>query len=149
MNAFIAQAESGQMSQLFSFGLEQLLHGEHRLTLERALPTKATLTHSTRIAGVYDTGKHARLDIEITSRNEAGELLMTNVFSLIARGAGGLAAHRRRAISWPHADAPITCLPGPKTHHRGSARRCPATRPCSIGCSVIATRCTRIQDSRP
>src|SRR5207253_5140754 len=57
------------------FDNAMLLHGEQDLVLHRSLPTKASVTNSGRIAGVYDKGKAALVVAEADTADEAGELL--------------------------------------------------------------------------
>ena len=90
MNAFFTYVLSGELSKIFNFGFERILHGQHRLELKRPLGPKAELTHRTRIVDVFDKGKHARIDIEIRSFDgDSAEPTMVNYVSAMIRGAGG------------------------------------------------------------
>lgn len=71
------------------FNWALLLHGEQEVILHRPLPSEAKLETSTHIPEIYDKGKAALLILEATSRDETGEPLFTNRFSLFLRGEGG------------------------------------------------------------
>jgi len=66
-----------------------LLHGEQELTVHKPIPTAATVTSAGRVAGLYDKGKAALLILDIDTRDDGGELLFTNRYSLFLRGEGG------------------------------------------------------------
>ncbi|HWH31793.1 MAG TPA: MaoC family dehydratase N-terminal domain-containing protein, partial [Egibacteraceae bacterium] len=66
-----------------------LLHGEQDLTIHRPLPTSADVVTSGRVAGLYDKGKAALLVLDVDTREEGGEALFTNRYSLFLRGEGG------------------------------------------------------------
>lgn len=72
-----------------SFNPALLLHGEQDIEVHRPLPPAAKLENETRIAGIYDKGKAALAVLEIATREEGGDPLFTNRFSLFLRGEGG------------------------------------------------------------
>jgi acyl dehydratase len=72
-----------------SFNPALLLHGEQDIEVHRPLPSAAKLENQTRIAGIYDKGKAALAVLEIATREEGGDPLFTNRFSLFLRGEGG------------------------------------------------------------
>ncbi len=66
-----------------------LLHGEQEIRLERPIPTAARVTSRGRVAEIWDKQKAALVVIEVETREEGGEPLFTNRFSLFLRGEGG------------------------------------------------------------
>jgi len=71
------------------FNLAMLLHGEQEVILHKPLPPEQKLTTSAHIPEIYDKGKAALVILESTARDEAGDPLFTNRFSLFIRGEGG------------------------------------------------------------
>lgn len=66
-----------------------MLHGEQDVEIHRPIPTAARVVSRGRVAGLYDKGKAALIVLEVETREESGEPLFTNRFSLFARGEGG------------------------------------------------------------
>jgi len=71
----------------FNFAL--LLHGEQDLELKKTIPVEGKVTSAGKVAGVYDKGKAALVILEVESKDESGDVLFVNRFSLFLRGAGG------------------------------------------------------------
>ena len=71
------------------FNPAMLLHGEQDIEIHRPIPTAANLVNQSRIAGIYDKGKAALLVMEVETKEEGGDPLFTNRFSLFLRGEGG------------------------------------------------------------
>jgi acyl dehydratase len=71
------------------FNMAMLLHGEQDLEIHRPIPTSGTIQSAGEVVGIYDKGKAALVVLEVKSRDEAGEPLFTNRFSLFLRGEGG------------------------------------------------------------
>lgn len=72
-----------------------IVHGEQRIEIaRRPIPWMAKTVTTGKIANVYDKGKGALLVVEAHTRDEGGELLFTNVYSLFARGEGGFGGDR-------------------------------------------------------
>jgi len=71
------------------FNLAMLLHGEQEVILHKPLPPEQKLVSSAHIPEIYDKGKAALVILESTARDESGEPLFTNRFSLFIRGEGG------------------------------------------------------------
>jgi acyl dehydratase len=71
------------------FNFAMLLHGEQEVILHKPLPPAQKLKTSGHIPEIYDKGKAALVILESTARDELGEKLFTNRFSLFIRGEGG------------------------------------------------------------
>ncbi len=71
------------------FNFAMLLHGEQDIELHKPLPTGAKIKSTGKVAGLYDKGKACLCVLEVESKDESGELLFTNRFSLFLRGEGG------------------------------------------------------------
>ena len=79
---------------LYKTGVDmtKLVHGEHRITLHRPVPTAGTVVARTRITDVFDKGpgRGAIMLFETTLREKAtGALISTSVATSFARGDGG------------------------------------------------------------
>ena len=72
-----------------SFNMAMLLHGEQDLELHQPIPPAGTIISAGEVIGVYDKGKAALVVLEVKSKDESGEPLFTNRFSLFLRGEGG------------------------------------------------------------
>ncbi len=78
----------GQVPGL-QFNFAMLLHGEQDLEIHQPIPPEATITNKSRVAEIWDKGKAALVVLEVETRDEAGDKLFTNRFSLFLRGEGG------------------------------------------------------------
>jgi acyl dehydratase len=79
----------------FDFG--DVLHGEQELTLHGPLPIRGRCENRARIAGVYDKGNAALLDVQVDSHLDGSdEPLFTNRFRLFVRGEGGFGGEREQ-----------------------------------------------------
>lgn len=65
-----------------------ILHGEQRARIHGALPPRATVKTKVTVAGIYDKGSGALVDLELKSSVD-GHLLFENLVSILVRGAGG------------------------------------------------------------
>ncbi len=79
---------------MYETGLDMTkqLHGEHRITLHRPVPTRGTVVARTRITDVFDKGpgRGAIVLFETVIRDKAtGEAISTSVATSFARGDGG------------------------------------------------------------
>lgn len=72
-----------------SFPPTALLHGEHEMIVHRPLPRSGTVTHTGRIAELWDKGKAALLVMEVDTANAEGDTLVTNRYHAFIRGEGG------------------------------------------------------------
>ena len=66
-----------------------LLHGEQDLEIHKPIPPQAKVSSRGKVAGIYDKKKAALVVLEVETRDEAGDKLFTNRFSLFLRGEGG------------------------------------------------------------
>ncbi len=71
------------------FNFAMLLHGEQEVILHKPLPSAQKLKTSARVSEIYDKGKAALVVLEAVAKDEQGEPLFTNRFSLFIRGEGG------------------------------------------------------------
>ena len=71
------------------FNFMLLLHGEQDIEIRKPIPAEARVKSSGKVAGLYDKGKAALCILETETKDESGELLFVNRFSLFLRGAGG------------------------------------------------------------
>ena len=78
-----------------SYNPALMVHGEQGIELHRPVPVAATITSTTKVAGIYDKGKAALVVFETTACDAAdGEPLFTNTTSLFMRGEGGWGGDR-------------------------------------------------------
>jgi len=71
-----------------------VLHGEQRIELFAPLPTRAKLTTTPTVVGIYDKIKGALIVVEADTVDEKGTLLFRNTFGTFARGEGGFGGDR-------------------------------------------------------
>ncbi|HSW35426.1 MAG TPA: MaoC/PaaZ C-terminal domain-containing protein [Candidatus Limnocylindrales bacterium] len=76
------------------FNLAMLLHGEQYLELYQTIPVEGKLISYPKIAGIYDKGKGALVEIDVITKNSKGETIFTNRFSNFIRGEGGFGGDR-------------------------------------------------------
>jgi acyl dehydratase len=85
---------------LFSMGTAMdvnpvmVLHGEQRIELNGAIPTRGRLTTTPTIRAIYDKGKGALLVIDAETVDDKGKVLFKNTFGAFARGEGGFGGER-------------------------------------------------------
>ncbi len=72
----------------------KVLHGEQEIIIHNAIPTKAELEHTAKIADIYDKGKAALIVVQVDTKIKGGKDICTNKFSVFARGAGGFGGDR-------------------------------------------------------
>jgi acyl dehydratase len=85
----------GVMTQIGSFNMAMLVHGEQGIELHGEIPTEGTVTTVGEITAIYDKGKGAV--VELTSESvlkSTGELLFRNRFQSYIRGEGGWGGDR-------------------------------------------------------
>ena len=71
-----------------------ILHGEQKVILHRPISPRGTLTTVATITGIYDKGKGALVLVEAETRDDQGEPLFDNLFSIFVRGEGGFGGDR-------------------------------------------------------
>ena len=85
----------GAMASIGDFDPAMLVHGEQAIRLHGEIPTKGTVSVTTRVAGMYDKGSAGLVVLESESRHvDRGELAFTTRTSLFIRGAGGFGGPR-------------------------------------------------------
>ncbi|GLP76836.1 3-alpha,7-alpha,12-alpha-trihydroxy-5-beta-choles t-24-enoyl-CoA hydratase [Mycobacterium antarcticum] len=77
-----------------SFPPTALLHGEHEMIVHQPLPRSATVTHSGRVAELWDKGKAALLVVEADTCAADGSTLVTNRYHAFIRGEGGFGGEK-------------------------------------------------------
>ena len=82
----------GQILKDLNIDLRMIIHGEQRVRIHDVLPPKATVKTEATVAGVYDKGSSALVDLQFKSSVD-GNLLFENVVSMVVRGACGLGDH--------------------------------------------------------
>ena len=65
------------------------VHGEQIIELHGPLPAEADVSNTVRVAHIYDKGKGALVDLEVTTRDAAGKVLFVNHRAVYIRGEGG------------------------------------------------------------
>jgi acyl dehydratase len=70
-----------------------IIHGEQRVRIYGALSPSASVTTEATVAGIYDKGSGALVDLEFKSSVD-GKLLFENVVSMFVRGEGGFGGER-------------------------------------------------------
>src|SRR3954451_21129285 len=113
-----------------------ILHGEQSITIHNPLPTSAKVENSGRVVDVFDKGKGALLIAETDTKDDNGNLLCTNRFSIFARGEGGFGG--------PSGPPPGNQAPERERTSSSSRPRCRSRR-CCTACRATRTRCMRIR----
>jgi acyl dehydratase len=71
------------------FNFAMLLHGEQDIALHKPIPTNAKVVSKGKVVELWDKGKACLCVLEVETREESGDPLFTNRFSLFLRGEGG------------------------------------------------------------
>ncbi len=94
INSILEHAKQGKQAPGLSYGFDRILHGEQYTEAKRPLPAHQKLVHKTRIANIWDKGKHAVVVFETRSYDEADQELAYNEITMVVRGAGGWGGDR-------------------------------------------------------
>ncbi|MBM4247156.1 MAG: 3-alpha,7-alpha,12-alpha-trihydroxy-5-beta-cholest-24-enoyl-CoA hydratase [Deltaproteobacteria bacterium] len=71
-----------------------ILHGEQRIELAGPIPARAKVTSQPQVVALYDKVKGAVVVADVETRDEKGNLLFKNTFTVFARGEGGFGGDR-------------------------------------------------------
>lgn len=74
--------------------LAKILHASEKVSVPAPLPASGSARAQSRIAGVWDKGKAAVVDLETTVTATDGTVLWTQQRSIFARGEGGFGGER-------------------------------------------------------
>jgi acyl dehydratase len=85
------------------FPVTALLHGEHEMIVHRPLPTSGDVTHTARVAELWDKGRAALVVLEVDTATADGTKLITNRYHAFIRGEGGFGGEKgpNRSVPLP------------------------------------------------
>lgn len=113
--SFSVNGPMGVMAGLFnlkgvSFAPTALLHGEHEMIVHNPLPRSAKVTHTGRVAEVWDKGKAALLVAEADTVGDDGTKLVTNRYHAFIRGEGGFGGEKgeSRTVTLPDREPDVS-----------------------------------------
>ena len=89
--AFPAMFSLGSVMQVNPM---MVLHGEQRIELHAAIPSRGTLTTTPTVRAIYDKGKGALVIVDAETVDDKGKLIFKNTFGTFARGEGGFGGNR-------------------------------------------------------
>lgn len=89
----VGSGAGSAMGSIGTFDPTQLVHGRQAVTLHGPIPPSGTATVTGEIAGMFDKGKAAVVDMKTTATVD-GEVLYSTMSSLFIRGAGGWGGER-------------------------------------------------------
>lgn len=97
-----------------------ILHGEQRIELAGPIPTRAKVVSQPQVVALYDKVKGAVVVAEVETRDEKGNLLFKNTFTVFARGEGGFGGDRgpTGAKNEPPSRAPDAVVEMPTAEHQ-------------------------------
>ncbi len=76
------------------FNPMMLVHGEQFLEIKKPLPTSGTVTSTPKIVNIFDKGSGLLMVTDVTSRDEAGDVLTVGRSAMFIRGIGGFGGER-------------------------------------------------------
>jgi len=71
-----------------------ILHGEQYLEIRNPIPTEAELISKPKIANIYDKGKGALVELDVTTEDKDGNVIFFNRFGTFCRGEGGFGGEK-------------------------------------------------------
>jgi acyl dehydratase len=74
--------------------LMMVVHGEQKIVLHRPIPPGGQLSTVAVVKGIYDKGKGASILVTAETRDEQGEPVFDNSFTIFVRGEGGFGGER-------------------------------------------------------
>jgi acyl dehydratase len=89
-----------------SFDLAALLHGEQAIELHQTLPPDGTAVCQNRVAAIYDKGKAALVQLDLTATDTDGNPLWTSRSGLFISGEGGWGGERGPSLDWALPERP-------------------------------------------
>ena len=66
-----------------------VLHGEQDLEVHKAIPVEAKVTNEGKVVALYDKGKNAVVILAVETKDQGGDTIWVNRFTIFARGEGG------------------------------------------------------------
>jgi acyl dehydratase len=99
-------AAGGQGPDFGDFDLMNLVHGEQHITLHQPVPAVGSGVSQSRVAGIYDKGKAALVQLESSVTDLDGSPMWTSRAALFIRGEGGWGGDRGPASTWTLPDRP-------------------------------------------
>lgn len=88
------------------FNMMMLVHGEQHIRLHQPVAAEGSAISQSRVAGIYDKGKAALVQLESNVTNTDGDPLWTSTSSLFIRGEGGWGGDRGPSSTWSLPDRP-------------------------------------------
>ena len=97
-------AGGGRGPDFGDFNMMMLVHGEQHIQLHQPVPAEGTAVSQSRVAGIYDKGKAALVNLESNVTDLDGNPMWTSTSSLFIRGEGGWGGDRGPSSSWERPD---------------------------------------------
>jgi len=89
--------------------MAMVVHGEQTIRLHCPIPPEGAFSTVAEVTGIYDKGKGALCVVEAKTRDDRGQPIFDNIFSIFIRGAGGFGGDR--GPETPSADPPAGAAP--------------------------------------